>query len=229
MAKQKGPAFQFYYLRFLSGVKHFTAEETGAYLLLLIEQWDAGFISMEPKFLKKITGISSKKLQKVVKKFTEVETGKFQNEVLEEIRKDKAEFSLKQKVKVDKRWENLKSKTDTTVYTTELPGNNHSIYPTTTSTIKEKYIKESLIRHKTFSDELKKSEVWIEALCMKLKLIPDQVKKKLDDFPPHLTTTGESHQTISEYQKHFSNWKGLKQPTEKITTTSKPKGFPAEL
>jgi uncharacterized protein YdaU (DUF1376 family) len=65
----KSPAFQFYVQDFLSGVKFFSAEETGAYILLLCEQWDSGFIENNDKILKKITGISPKKLQKVVEKF----------------------------------------------------------------------------------------------------------------------------------------------------------------
>lgn len=65
----KSPAFQLYVQDFLSGVKFFSAEETGAYILLLCEQWDSGFIEDNDKILKKITGISPKKLQKVLEKF----------------------------------------------------------------------------------------------------------------------------------------------------------------
>ncbi len=69
----KSPAFQFYVQDFLSGVKFFSAEETGAYILLLCEQWDSGFIENNEKILKKITGISSKKLEKVLEKFEKKE------------------------------------------------------------------------------------------------------------------------------------------------------------
>ena len=79
----KSPAFQFYVQDFLSGVKFFSAEETGAYILLLCEQWDSGFIENNDKILRKITGISSKKLQKVVEKF-EIIDNKLINKRLDE-------------------------------------------------------------------------------------------------------------------------------------------------
>lgn len=87
----KSPAFQFYVQDFLSGVKFFSAEETGAYILLLCEQWDSGFIENNPKILKKITGISPKKLEKVLKKF-EIKGEKLINNRLEEERLKRLEF-----------------------------------------------------------------------------------------------------------------------------------------
>jgi uncharacterized protein YdaU (DUF1376 family) len=51
----KSPAFQLYVQDFLSGVKFFSTEETGAYILLLCEQWDSGFIENNEKIFKKIT------------------------------------------------------------------------------------------------------------------------------------------------------------------------------
>lgn len=90
----KSPAFQFYVQDFLSGVKFFTTEETGAYILLLCEQWDSGFIENNEKILKKITGISQKKLIKVLEKFDIIEN-KFINKRLEEERVKKEDFLIR--------------------------------------------------------------------------------------------------------------------------------------
>lgn len=94
---KKSPSFQFYPQDFLSGVKRFTTEETGAYILLLIEQWDSGFVEKNEKFLKKITGISSKKLEKVLEKFEEKE-GKFFNKKLEQVRQEQIDFRAKKSI-----------------------------------------------------------------------------------------------------------------------------------
>ena len=91
----KSPAFQLYVQDFLSGVKLFTTEEVGAYILLLIEQWDTGYIQNDAKYLKKITGISAKKLQKILKKFQETEKGVFKNIRLEQERLKQIEWRNK--------------------------------------------------------------------------------------------------------------------------------------
>lgn len=93
----KSPAFQFYVQDFLSGVKFFSAEETGAYILLLCEQWDSGFIENNEKILKKITGISPKKLQKVLEKFEKKEN-KFINKRLHEEKVKREEFITKSRL-----------------------------------------------------------------------------------------------------------------------------------
>ena len=72
----KPPYFKFYVQDFLSGVKDFTAEETGAYILLLCEQWDKRFVKKDEKFIKKVAKISQKKQKKVLEKF-EIFDGNF--------------------------------------------------------------------------------------------------------------------------------------------------------
>ena len=63
------PAFRFYPQDFLHGTRNFKTEEIGAYILLLCEQWDKGFIPTSEQELKEITQLSLKKLSKVLKKF----------------------------------------------------------------------------------------------------------------------------------------------------------------
>ncbi len=70
---KKHPTLPFSVEHFLIGVKLFTTEEVGAYMLLLCEQWHKGFVENDDKILKKITGISPKKLIKVLEKFEKKE------------------------------------------------------------------------------------------------------------------------------------------------------------
>lgn len=93
----KSPAFQFYVQDFLIGVRHFNTQETGAYILLLCEQWDTGYIENSPTFLKKITGISEKKLKNVLAKFEKVENKLF-NKRLELEREKQNEYRDRQRL-----------------------------------------------------------------------------------------------------------------------------------
>lgn len=83
----KSPAFQFYVQDFLIGTAHFTAEETGAYIRLLCYQWDNGFIEDDDQKLKKISGISVKKMENILKKFSKSKDGQLKNIRLEKERK----------------------------------------------------------------------------------------------------------------------------------------------
>jgi uncharacterized protein YdaU (DUF1376 family) len=81
--EQKSPACQFYVQDFLIGTSHFSAEETGAYIRLLCYQWDTGLVENDEQKLKKISGISVKKLEKILKKFSKTKDGHYKNLRLE--------------------------------------------------------------------------------------------------------------------------------------------------
>lgn len=86
--------FPLYWQRFLLGTRDFTTEEVGAYFLLLLHEWDKGFLPENDKELKKISGISVKKLQNVLKKFKKID-GKLYNSALEIIRIEQSEKAAK--------------------------------------------------------------------------------------------------------------------------------------
>jgi uncharacterized protein YdaU (DUF1376 family) len=58
MMAKAPPSFDFYYNDFLGGVTHLTSEEIGCYLLLLIYQWQNGYIPNDPLVRKHICGIA---------------------------------------------------------------------------------------------------------------------------------------------------------------------------
>lgn len=82
------PAFQVYVQDFLLGTLDFTAEETGGYFLLLLHQWDKGFIPNNEKKIKKLSKLSKKALPTVLQKFVIGEDGNLRNLRLE-IERDK--------------------------------------------------------------------------------------------------------------------------------------------
>jgi uncharacterized protein YdaU (DUF1376 family) len=51
------------------GTRFLTAEEVGAYLLLLCEQWDKGYLENDPKTLQTIARVPVENLDRVLKKF----------------------------------------------------------------------------------------------------------------------------------------------------------------
>ncbi len=87
----KAPAFQFYVQDFLHGTRQLTTLEIGAYILLLCEQWDKGFIINDEKALKKLTRLSFKKLENVLMKFDCIDD-KLINARLEKARSAKVKF-----------------------------------------------------------------------------------------------------------------------------------------
>lgn len=113
----KPPAFQFYTNDFLGGTVRFTAEEVGAYLLLLIEQWENG--SIKEQDFEEVSRISKDKLSRVLTKFVRTKKG-FINKKLEEVRrtqrKHRENNSKNGKRGAQKRW------SVTTLKTNELNG-----------------------------------------------------------------------------------------------------------
>lgn len=84
--------FKFYYQRILVSCKGWRDDEFGAYVKLLIHQFDNGFVPDDEKELKKIITSHKKNWQLLKKKFPEVEPGKLMNDVMRIVRD---EFDLK--------------------------------------------------------------------------------------------------------------------------------------
>jgi uncharacterized protein YdaU (DUF1376 family) len=69
-AQEKLDWFPFYWQRFLLGTTSMSAEEVGAYMLLLIHQWDKGYIPADQAELKRIARMHHRKnLDNVLIKF----------------------------------------------------------------------------------------------------------------------------------------------------------------
>lgn len=111
----KNPIFPLYYNDLLGSTKTWTDEEFGAYVRLLIEQWDNNFVPspyqdstnpLQPNFqrLTRIATSVEKNWRILSTKFTEVDGG-LQNKRLEEIRDLKQKHAEKQRENVLKRYQ----------------------------------------------------------------------------------------------------------------------------
>ena len=55
--------------------------------------------------------------------------------------------------------------------------------------------------------QLKSSVIWIEQICMKHKILPDQLPEIFDDFAAECRCNGlKRHQDLKDAQRHFNNW-----------------------
>lgn len=55
--------------------------------------------------------------------------------------------------------------------------------------------------------QLKNSVVWIEQICMKHKILPDQLPEIFDTFAAECRCNGlKRHQDLNDAQRHFNNW-----------------------
>jgi uncharacterized protein YdaU (DUF1376 family) len=111
MANEKLDWFPLYWQRFKIGTFEMKADEVGAYILLLIYEWDKGFLPEDRQELLKISKVSDKKLEKVLKKFQLIEN-KYFNETLEVIRIEQSEKHAKNSERGQKgakvKWENFR-------------------------------------------------------------------------------------------------------------------------
>lgn len=89
----KNPILPIYYNDLNGSTRTWTDEEFGAYVRLLIEQWDKGCIPTEMKRILKIADSAEKNWPVLCQKFTPGEDGFLRNSVMEEIRKEREKFS----------------------------------------------------------------------------------------------------------------------------------------
>jgi uncharacterized protein YdaU (DUF1376 family) len=134
-----------YWQRFIIGTLEMSAEEVGAYFLLILHEWDKGFIPEDPKELKKISRVSVKKLEKVLEKFQKSENnpGKLFNETLEKIRVEQLEKhannSEKGKKGANARW-HKDSPSIAQPLPKQVPSNSIRVEKSREDKIREEYI-----------------------------------------------------------------------------------------
>lgn len=104
----KTPYLPLYYNDLRGATQDWTDEEFGAYVRLLIYQWDQGFIPTEMSRLVKIADSTEKNWPVLSQKFTPGEPGFLKNSVMEKIRGNNEKFSQKQSANIKKRWKKEK-------------------------------------------------------------------------------------------------------------------------
>jgi uncharacterized protein YdaU (DUF1376 family) len=106
------PAFQFYVQDFLTGTMHLSAEEIGAYILLLCHQWDKGALPDSDKDLLRIGRTRMKVLVVVKQKFPVCDDGLLRNTRMENERTKQIAYRDQRRENANKRWKPKQEKTD---------------------------------------------------------------------------------------------------------------------
>ena len=105
MAKQ--PYLPLYYNDIMRTCSTWSDEEFGAYMRLLMEQWDKGFIPKEHERIKRLITSFEKNWPIIKNKFSEID-GVLINEHMEDIRNEFATYSKKQSDNARKGWDKRK-------------------------------------------------------------------------------------------------------------------------
>jgi uncharacterized protein YdaU (DUF1376 family) len=87
-SKNKPPSFPLYVQDFLLGTSHMPPEQVGGYIRLLCHQWDKGPLPSDPKVLKRISGVSVKNLDEILKKFVKKSSSSSENYINERLEKE---------------------------------------------------------------------------------------------------------------------------------------------
>lgn len=189
--KSKSPAFQFYVQDFLHGTMTFSAEEIGAYILMLCRQWDKGFVA--EKDLEEVTKLPRKKIEKVLTKFSK-KNSRFMNKRMALVKKEKDEYSKKQARSglqgAKKRWQVPLNQNGNPIKVPMAKNGSSS-----SSSIKE-----------INKEKILKDQAFIEPLMINWRIDQPQLKVLVDDFELSLLASGKTHGKYSEYKSHFFNW-----------------------
>jgi len=95
---KNAPAFQFYPSDFVGGTMGCTAEQCGAYILLLCYQWMNGYVPDDMDEIESITRVKRLGLIWVMRKFPKSKTdGLLRNQKLEQVRQRQIEYREKQR------------------------------------------------------------------------------------------------------------------------------------
>lgn len=101
----KNPVLPLYYNDIVGSTKTWTDEEFGAYMRLLIEQWDKGGLPKDSQRLARLITSMDATWPMIKDKFEEID-GMLKNKRMEEVREEKARHAKKQKENAEKRYQN---------------------------------------------------------------------------------------------------------------------------
>lgn len=146
----KNPVFPLYYNDILGSCKTWSDEEFGAYMRLLIEQWDNGSLPKDYQRLTRIATSLSTTWSMLKSKFEETEDG-LKNKKLELVRDKILKHKEKQRENISKRYQ-TSTKTDT------------KVIPLETEDEKENSIRGIVVFNA--EEEILKSQVRFEQICM---------------------------------------------------------------
>lgn len=227
--------FPLFYQRFLTSTTGWTDEQVGAYLRLLIYQFDKGSIPNDPKKLKKIAQKSIKNWSLFESKFVKNNEGDLINIVMEEIRneinnkKEVNKLNGKKggrpvvKIKPNGSENDNRTVTKTETQTKPIPLTNNQ-YNTTNVVLAAA----TAIGSKVVTDvanESWKDQNWREQLCMGLDIKNESdLKKWMAQFNVSIAQDSVPGFDSRSYKKMLRGWiVSQKQKGTTVATAEEPK------
>lgn len=200
MAKQTHHWFPFYYEKFLIGTSDMSDKQVGAYIRLLIKQFDKGGIAENYPLLKKYP--------EVFEKFCKKEDGLYYNNTMIEIR-DQQDNYRKNKSESGKLGALAKWQTDGTAITSPLANDGYK------SKVKESKVKERI--YIDGEDEILSSEIWHQQAGMALRVKPDQVLPLIKNFIQECKAKENwLGRPMREIKSHFVSWGKIELSKKKV-------------
>lgn len=198
--------FPFYYARFADGVRGYSMEFIGCYMMLLCRQAELQRI---PKDLQKLSrwmgGVELGLIEEVLKeKFLEDDNG-FYNVTLESVLKEVANKSESARKSANERWERMRNKCERNANASEThqktDANDMLIKESKVNEIKEK---ENILKSGNFFEKSINDEGWHETLMRTCKI--SNPVHWITEFNDHSKSTEEHYNLISDWRRHCVNW-----------------------
>lgn len=186
----KDPAFLFYPGDWLGGTMGMSFEEKGAYLELLVMQWNCHRITTDAA--KRLVG--EELWYKISHKF-EADGGGFYNPRLEVEIIKRRKHSDKQRDNANKRWNKEQSIGNATAMPLEDANENTNVL----EEIGSEKIKE-------IANEVWKDQIWKEQICMGLSVTMDELKKWLAQFNSSIASDAILGFDKGKYKKMSRGW-----------------------
>lgn len=169
----KNPILPLYYNDLLGATKTWTDEEFGAYVRLLIEQWDKGGLPNDCQRLARVCTSLDANWHMLKDKFPLVD-GLLKNPVMEEVRQKRAKHSEKQALNAKRRWKSMPKEYQTDAK--KMPLENEY------ENENEKVIERKEVQEETIDTRLDAAfvDLYMEPLAMKAPTLYPGVDFKLE-------------------------------------------------
>lgn len=201
----KNPVLPLYYNDINSSTEHWSDEEFGAYMRLLIHQWDKGFIPDDHTRLRRIADTAKKHWKILKQKFVKGEDGLLRNTRMEEVREDRIKHTNKQKENIRKRYQT----------STKLPTKEATkTLPLEVEEEKEKNLGKSenplpaigMQVTREVANEAWNDQAWRENFCMAFSIEEKELKKWMAQFNTSISNDYVNDFNPSRYKKIFRGW-----------------------
>lgn len=213
----KDPAFLFYPNDWLGGTMGMTFEEKGAYMQLLMLQFNRGHMTTHM-----IAQEVGHLWERLVNKFTQDQEGAWYNKRLEEEQSKRRSYSESRRNNMAGLNQHSKKLNGQPQFNAHMTTHMENEVENVNVSVEGKNLNDlqKLKRFEIVSRELNSSELWQTSVSTMIKKSPDVVKKYVDEFLMQIKVSEAYTRPISEIKRHFGNWvkKQIQPEVDKFTT-----------